>query len=261
MLLRANEAADTGTIVAAPRTIRAHAFVRNWGTTSDPAALLCADGNVYVVKAVHPGNPKVGRMIVAERAVGLLGHLLGAPVPDIGLVDVPQELIAAQAELRQWASGIAHGSRFIDNATEREGLAHVQEPINRSRFARLAVLYGWAQATDHQFIYEKMAPYRVYSHDHGHFFNGPRWSADSLNNAPLATLDTNVMHGCNLISDEITGAVARLRAVVEHEVADILAGVPATWGVTEAERAALLAFFIRRRDQILALYSPPTVAA
>src|SRR5262249_28807405 len=160
-------------------------------------------------------RPEVARMMIADHVVGRAGRLLGAPVPDVAFIEVPAELIMAQAEMANLIPGIAHGSRFIDNTTDRDVLSHVAEPDNRPRFALLAVSYGWAHAADHQFIYEKTSPHRVYSHDHGHFFppgpqGAPHWSSASLASHHNADLDMALVQGCTLTLEEIDVAIARL---------------------------------------------------
>ncbi len=196
-------------------------------------------------------------MMIADHVVGRAGQLLEAPVPAVAFVDVPAELVAAQPELGNFLPGIAHGSRFIPNTTEREGLSHVGEPTNRTRFARLAVLFGWAHGSDHQFIYEKAAPPRVYSHDHGHFFPGaPNWTAASLAQHN-ANLDANIVNGCNLTPAEIAEAIARLSHVAPADLDEIVVGVPAGWDITLEERTAMVGFLTMRRAALIAQY-PPT---
>jgi len=46
------------------------------------------------------------------------------------------------------ASGDAHGSRVMEDCTDREGYGHVGEGDNKSRFAAAAVMYGWLGASD-----------------------------------------------------------------------------------------------------------------
>jgi hypothetical protein len=239
-----------------PVAIRAHTFVQRWGSASDPAALMCDDGNVYVVKAGHNGRPDISRMMIADHVVGRVGQLLEAPVPPVAFIDVPAELVAAQQELANFVPGIAHGSRYIPNTTEREGLSHVAEPANRPRFARLAVLFGWAHGADHQFIYVKGMPPLVYSHDHGHFFPGaPNWTAASFAQHN-ATLDANIANGCNLTPAEIADAIARLNAVAPANLNEVVDGVPAAWAITPDERAAMVAFLTMRRAALIAQHPP-----
>jgi hypothetical protein len=170
----------------------------------------------------------------------------------IALIDVPAELLAGQPDLVNFISGIAHGSRFIANTTDRDVISHVNEPVNRTRFARLAVLYGWAHGGDHQFIYEKTPPPRVYSHDHGHFFpGGPNWTAASLGQHN-ANLDATIVNGCTLTPAEIADAIARLNHVTPADLNEVVAGVPAPWGITPDERTAMIGFLTMRRAALIA---------
>jgi hypothetical protein len=239
--------------------IRAHTFIQRRATVSAPVDLRCDDGRTYVVKARQANRPEVARMMIADHVVGRAGRLLGAPVPDVAFIDVPAELVMAQAELANLIPGIAHGSRFIDNTSERDVLSHVAEPDNRTRFALLAVLYGWAHAADHQFIYEKTPPHRVYSHDHGHFFppgpqGAPHWSSASLASHHNADLDMALVQGCTLTLEEIDVAIARLRNIVPADIQAVVAGVPADWDITDVERAALIEFLTSRRDALTEHY-------
>jgi hypothetical protein len=160
--------------------------------------------------------------------------------------------------MAHYVAGVAHGSRFIDDTTEREALSHTNQPQNRERFARLSVLFGWTHGSDQQFIYEKRAPHRVYSHDHGHFFpGGPNWSAAQLAANPNADLDPALVQGCNLTVQEITEALARLQAVSLAQITDVVAAVPASWGILDPERAALTEFLVKRREALLTQYPSP----
>ena len=94
---------------------------------------------------------------------------------------MPQELIDAQPEMRHMPAGISHGSQLVPNCSEREAYRYVDIAENRERFAKLAVLYGWMSAGDHQFIYRHDPPNLVHSVDHGHFFpGGPNWQVVQL---------------------------------------------------------------------------------
>src|SRR6266702_4238299 len=63
-------------------------------SASRPQKFECDDGNLYAVK--FRGNPHGnGRAIFTEQVVGLLGRLVGAPVPEVRLVSVTAELLAS----------------------------------------------------------------------------------------------------------------------------------------------------------------------
>src|SRR5262245_3363563 len=217
--------------------IRAHTYLGNFPTFSRPVILSCDDGRVYVVKARQPNRPDMMRAMISERVIGGLANKVGAPVPDVALIDVPNELCAAQPEMSHILPGIAHGSQHIANATDRASIDHYDVLANRRRFSLLALLYGWAQAGDHQFIYDKAAPHNVYSVDHGHFFpGGPNWSAATLTAAVLpAEADAQLIGTCTLTPDELRSAAEHFNAMNAAAISQTVANVPAEWGLTPDE--------------------------
>jgi hypothetical protein len=126
------------------------------------------------------------------------------------------------------------------------------------RFAALAVLYTWMQASDHQVIYETTSPYRVWSVDHGHFFVGtPQWTPAALAAVPpVAQLDL-FFQPVGLRRDELAGPFDRLEAVTVEDIAQAVARPPDEWGVRIDERSALCMFLYERRERVLALRTSP----
>lgn len=224
----------------------AHTFVKRWPSASAPVLLVCDDGGTdreFVVKGRQGGKQPVNDQIVGRLGVGL-----GAPVGVPALVEVPQALIDAEPELAHMPSGLGHGSRWIPNCTERLSYEHAAEQENRARFARLAFLFGWTVAGDHQFIYENAAPRLVYSVDHGHFFpGGPDWTIASLGQAPPPTPDNAIVTTCALTPQETESG--RPAATPSDElIASAIASVPADWQLPDADRVALADFLAARRD-------------
>ena len=222
---------------------------------SNPVDLMCNDSNVYVVKGRQAGRADVSRAIVNDHIVGRLGTLLDAPVPQIALVEIPSELIAAQPEMQHIIPGIAHGSRSVEGVSEKLQIQHHDLSENRSRFVLLAVLFGWTVANDRQFFYNKAEPYLVYSFDHGHFFpGGPNWTEASLVQHQDARLDQHITQACSLLDEEIRDAVEQLRKIDDRAIAEVVAGPPDEWGLTQAERVALFKYLTGNRDSLLEAY-------
>jgi hypothetical protein len=136
----------------------AQTYLKSWGSASRPVLMGCNDGQDYIVK-----GRQNERMIVNDRVVGLLGRLLNAPVGQVALVEIPASLIGVEPALSHMPEGVSHGSLSVRNCSEREALLLTDEPQNRPRFARLAVLYGWVHAGDQQFIYENAPPHKVHA--------------------------------------------------------------------------------------------------
>ena len=178
---------------------------------------------------------------------------MNAPVPEVGYVDVPQALLAIEPRLAHMTVGISHGSLWIPDCSEREGLQHLSNPENRARFARLAVLYGLVIASDHQFIYQKAPPNLVFSVDHGNFFpNGGDWQVVQLQNLPPAAPDNDIAVGCQLIQSEIDDARSALRLITEGQIAEAVSGPMDHWGVSIDEKIAVATFLEMRRQELIA---------
>jgi hypothetical protein len=189
---------------------------------------------------------------VNDQVVAALACSMGAPVPMPALVEVPPELIAAQPELQHLAPGVSHGLTWVPGCTERQGLANTN-PENNERFARLAALYGWIHAGDHQFIYTNASPHLVHSVDHGHFFpDGPEWTITSLQSAGPADLDPTI-HASLSWDDAQRSAVRKGMASMSDEViANAVSRPPDEWGLSSSERLELASYLSRRRDEVVA---------
>jgi hypothetical protein len=223
----------------------AQTFMQAYSTASKPVLVRCDDGREYVVK-----GSQAGRMLVNDHLVAKLGALLGAPVPEAEIVALTQDLIAAQAEMSHMTAGLAHGSRFIPNC--HDGGQHAT-PENRERFARLAVLFGLAGASDHQYLHQNNPPHLVYSVDHGHFFpGGPEWTAQSLEQTGPAVADDSVVQAYQVTPEELAGAAVALEQITDDAIVEIVGSLPSTWGVDEDDRLAMVAYLIRRREEMKA---------
>jgi hypothetical protein len=227
-------------------TVTAQTFLRRWATASNPVLVGCDDGHDYVVK-----GRQAGRMLVNDHVVARLGGMLAAPVGHVALVDVPQGLVDAEPQMAHMPAGLSHGCRWIPNCSERESILHTDLAENRSRFARLAVLYGWVRASDHQFIYENATPHLVHSVDHGHHFpSGPDWTVESLANEGSPVVDAALQAACGFTNEEIEEARALLDEVDDLAVARIVCGPPDEWGLSLEERVGLGRYLGQRRDEL-----------
>jgi hypothetical protein len=233
--------------------VRAETFIKAWPSASRPVAVKCSDGHTYVIKGSNAGRQAVNDCVAAK-----LAALIGAPVPPSALVAIPEELRQATPEMAHLAPGKAHGSRVMEDCSEREGYAHIDDGDNRRRFASIAVLYGWLLANDRQFIYGKGKPNTVYSVDHGHFFQGgPEWNAAGLASAPTAVADPDSIAGCGLAIEDLQEACGPLHSVTAEQIATAVAAVPEGWAISFDERVALCEYLERRRADLVKTYPTP----
>jgi len=195
-------------------------------------------------------------MMFNDQVVALAGSKIGAPVPAVSFVDVPKELIdlnpCTATALGHIKPGLAHGSRWIRNVSDDRVNDIVHADKNKERFGVLSVLYGLMQCSDRQFIYENAEPYKVYSHDHGHFFpGGPNWTIGSLSSAASPALDNDLIAAAGLSPAEIAKVCSKLSDLTDSAIASILALPPGEWGVSLDDRAHLGAYIAKRRDTLL----------
>ena len=206
-------------------------------------------GVEYAVKLNRPDQPRARS---SDQVVGRLGLAIGAPVVDVGLMDVPAAYLPPAVD-PAWA-GIGHASVLILDATDRMDVQHVAP--NADRFGALAVLYTWASQqgnADRQVIYDRMT-HVMYSVDHGHFLppeNG--WRATTLDHEPNPTvLDPWVMaSGIDLLRCRM--AESRLASLKRRDIAAAVAAIPAAWAVPTADQVALCRFLWRRRRATLSI--------
>ena len=207
------------------------------------------DGNEYVVK-----GKQAGRQIINDRVVAKLGQAMQAPVGEPYLIEISQDLLDLDPEFSYLAVGIAHATKFIPDCSERELFLDIDKSTNRSRFAALAVLYGWLYASDHQFVYKKQSPHLVYSIDHGNFFVGsPEWTIERLGRkvAP-AKPDHLIVSSYRLNDEDLRSALNALREISEQTIVQTVRNIPQEWGINIDERLALVEYLIQRQHDLLA---------
>lgn len=231
----------------------AETYLQEWHTFSKPVNFICTNGVICVVKGIRQNQPP--RYLVNDHVVGRVAALLKAPVPEVVFVEITPELLSAETRARHFLPGLAHGTIFIQDCTNREALLHIDKPENRSRFAHLAVLYSWMRAGDYQCIYQKNAPNLVYSVDHGHFFpSGPNWTVNSLE-AYTETVMDPWFNSCGLIKTDFENVTQNLNLITDEDVELIVQGPPDAWGISQDERAALSSFLIQRKAKLIEILS------
>lgn len=236
----------TNAMAVGGKSITAHTYRgKKWPSFSHPVVLGCSDGRDYVVKGCQ-----IGKAVVNEQVVAVLGRLIGAPIPATQIVDVPGELISMNTDVSHVRAGLAHGSVLQENSTDKQWLGHTDVPENEKRFAVLSVLYGWAHVGDQQLIYSLDKPPLVWSVDHGHFFpGGPNWSIPNLQTAATATV--NQALAAVSTSKSIGEVIEVIASVKPEDIATAVAAPPPSWAITMDERKELAIFIEQRRTDLL----------
>lgn len=221
--------------------LRVQTVLKRWPSASQPVLVQCDDNQLYVIKGSQ--NQK---SVFNEYVCGRLGNLINAAVAWLRFVMIPTEL-SADPDLNHFGKGLALGSLYMADASERQAIAYVNEPTNRTRFAGLAILYSWCMANDQQLLYRLQPPHEVLSNDHGHFFpNGPNWDISALQAAMQVTRDP-WFDGCKLNAVDFAPYWPLLEQVTPEQIQQITSAPPLDWGVDIAERNALASYLETRR--------------
>lgn len=222
-----------------------------------PVLALAADGSEWLLKGPWREDwaadaPKVRRSLVAEQVVARLGRLLDAPVPEAALVVLTEQLRSQQAALAHLELGWLHASRWLRGASPVLR-SPSERAVPRDDAAALAVLLGWCEAHDAQFVVTN-SPSRLWGIDFGAYLaDGFRWSVASLEAhafdevRPHATLHTDLRLG----DADFAAVRRRLLAIDDVAIARVVAQVPAAWCTASLERATLAMFLAERRRQLL----------
>lgn len=208
-----------------------------------------SDGRRWWVKPINNGQGP--RVLVAEYIVGKLGQLIGAPVCETSVVEIPPAL--AGWEFRPGLAlvpGLGHGSVAVQDAFEEYALNYRDRDNNRVRHAGVLALYDWCFGNDDQWLYSETQDRKVYSHDHGLYFpNQDLWTEDSL----AAHVDrAHLLDGphVNLDKAELTRLSGALRGVTRKQLRAVLSDVPLVWPATDSELASIGCFLERRANAV-----------
>lgn len=213
-----------------------------------PFQALASDGQVYWVKMVQ--NAQGPRVLATEQIVSACGRLIGAPVCETALIEIPEELDGdALANGTVLRAGIAHASRNIANSQfdKWHTPQHRDQDDNRRRHAGYFALYDWCWGDDMQWLYDLSDERKTYSHDHGHFLpGGPNWSIEALEQ------NVDTPHEIDPLSRGLDpGELARMAGVLDNvgreAIRTIMQAVPVQWGIGAADLEAVGWFLERRR--------------
>jgi hypothetical protein len=211
---------------------------------------LCSDNRRWWVKPAN--NLQSGKVIVTEHVVGRAGALIGAPVCESCVVEIPSEIEGW--EFRPGAAleaGFAHASLAVSDAVEIHDLDYRDRDDNRRRHAGVFALYDWCWGADDQWLVAETDDRRVFSHDHGWYLPeaGPDWSETTLvSRVDQAHIMSRRADG--LDAGELTRIADRLESLTRSEVHTVVAAVPGGWPVTNRELEALGFFLERRAPQV-----------
>ena len=149
--------------------------------------------------------------------------------------------------------GYAHASRAVETASEANQLLYRDRDDNRRRHAGVYAIYDWCWGGDDQWLYAEAEDRQLYSHDHGWYLpeTGPGWDESTLAaRVDEAHQPSGPSEG--LDGDELDRLAARLRALAEDELVELVRCVPASWPIADSDLEALGWFLENRAPAVAA---------
>jgi hypothetical protein len=226
-------------------------------SASSPQRFGCGeDDQLYAIEFRNNAHGD-GRALVAEHLAGRCGSLLGAPVAEIAVISVSNDLVrdglvVLAGDGRQAESGLQHGSRWVQPFGDRKGIEYIEE--NRTRLGALQVLYSWLLCTaDHQLLYRDEPPHDVLSVDHSEMLPGAvgGWTPAALSAESDNVVLDAFFDPAGLGESDREAAAQALERASEEDIAASVAGPPAEWGLDETDRIALAQYLVSRRGRLL----------
>ena len=174
--------------------------------------IRASNGSYYIVK--FQNNPQHLRVLANEYLATRIGLFLGLTMPQVGIIQVSDWLIANTPELRienagmsiPFRSGLQLASRYVADPEQDQVFDHLPQSVlqkvsNIEEFSRCLVLDKWTGNADgRQVVFSRSSRYGRYkAHfvDQGYCFNAGSWDFPDL-----------ALHGVfyrNCVYQQVTG--------------------------------------------------------
>lgn len=222
------------------------------GTWSSPIRVAADDGHDYFVKFPEAcSDPADQASVAIEMIVARVGRLIGAPVVDAVVLQVPAAFHGHEIKPGvPLTSTVAHASRALDQCDElgRPQLRARSQDDNRRRHAGVYALFDWFMGCDQQWLYDIDDDRSIYSHDHGLYLPplGRGFWTD-------ADLQVHVGQPHSLPDDPsglspagVADTADALRKLQRSDLQLVLNQVPLSWAVSDVDLEAL-GWFLEER--------------
>ena len=215
----------------------------------------CDDGKTYLVKFAGPTKAAVNELVGQS-----LARLVGLPVPESALVEVPESMVDGARDLRSRGirPGTHHGTEMISGALELGQFlrGHPGSGLSNEAVLPLTICHdNWIltrdrDRDDNHLVHRLDGGFRYVMVDFSHGFTGPDWTADSIEQGSYLRVLMPVHPTLAWLVVGLSSfepALKPIEAVSDSQIESIVAAVPAEWGLTEDESSCLSGFLETRR--------------
>ena len=221
-------------------------LVRVAGTGTSPCLFRDREGVDWWAK--WPGNPHGMAPLANELIVGRLGAIIGAPVPPVSLLDVPDALVR-RAGLLGLLPGPWVASRQVQGDFSDLVQYHSRDD-NAHRLPRFLALWLWASGFDEQYLYDGTAHQSAWSIDYGMWLDCSEsdWLASDIRPNSLSERPAGYAHADD--PTELSTTADIVESVTDDLVRSILSEVPIEWNIPPDRLDRVAEHLIDRRPAV-----------
>lgn len=215
--------------------------VRKMRGGSQAHLLHCSDGNLYVVK--FSNNPQGRRVLANEMLASRLAILIGLPVAQGAIVEVPEHLVSTTAgmsvelETRSipCSAGLQFGSRYVVHPLTGRIWDYMPDERlhcvrNIPEFAGMLAFDKWLGNTDNrQAVFWRTSKERLYRAtfiDHGYCFNGNEWN---FPDTPLRGFFRRSVYSNVSGWKSFEPWISEIEEISEENISEIAQSLPPQW--------------------------------
>jgi len=188
-----------------------------------------------------------------EWLVARLGALMGAPVAEGVLIEVDGALVEGhRVDGVALPGGVWFGSKVV-SGIESQLVELVKRDGNPQRVPHYLALWSLCLGCDPQFIYEKDADDRLWSIDHGLWFDSLEgdWTAQLLDRSTEISWSAPEWKGARTVDPRaLHDAADAVEGITSSDFGVILGQIPIEWDVPDEALEALGQFVHARRGPV-----------
>ncbi|PSR22879.1 MAG: hypothetical protein C7B45_05280 [Sulfobacillus acidophilus] len=241
-------------------TLTAQALIRPMRSGgSRPLLLRLEDGRTAHAKFQH--NPQSTRSLAHDLIGNLIGQMVGAPVPEVVLVNVSHEDMERLPYLTKyrWRPGLQFATVYFETGHPLKR-GEVVGLTNLADLPTCALLEAWLYNHDVKFTHILTVPGpggpRFVILDHGFILGGPFRPPSSLwhdrHEFPIAQ-PFSVMALNAPVRFDFASALRRMENLTEADLRGVLEAIPRPWGVRSKDQAAIIEFLCYRQRKLARL--------
>jgi hypothetical protein len=208
-----------------------------------------SDGNEYVVKFLQ-NNQGSSLVLINDMVASRLAKFLGAPVPDVAIVEIDASLITSTilGDVPNAQPGFHFGSRRVPGAYKGNIRTLVPMASNREDFPLIVLADQWClngdRDSDENLLF---AGSKIYAIDFGHCFGMPIWDEQITNRIRSWVKMMPEIVNCIGGSDPFNQGLVLLKDIPAPMIRQVTEEIPDGWWPKSALVDVLASFLDERR--------------